>query len=605
MPVDVRLSWPAVLSLGLGATLCYLAYQTWGFRDRPGAKFWAGVQTAAAVWGISYGASLLVFTPEYRILFEPLVWIGRLSAAPLILAFALEYTGRGRAPRSYWMGGLFSFYALSFGLYMSNIYIAATGNYASSPVAGLVLSGYQVEPVFGAAAVAYSLGPLGYAVSGLAYVLIGIAMVLLLKTVLSYGTLYRRQAVVLVAAVVPPSVANVAWLFRLPPTRHLEFTPIAFIFTALFGTYALFREEMFELLPATHRIANRVTIEDLGTAVVVLSPDARVIDYNDEAADLLAVDDRPVLAKPLTAIVDVGIPLESTTFAATDPFGRGREFNVTVSPITSPAGRSAGYTVTFQDVTVERLRQQRLSVLNRVLRHNLRNSMNVIRGNAEMIRRQLPDTDTDASGSSAGDRSTDDIVAETLPLLETIVDTSEELSQIGHKVQKLENGGGTSTAEETDVALGQLCTDLAAEFEAEFPDADVSVDADPVTVRTNERILSLVVENLIENGIVHDDGEPSVRVTVRKSGEDGTAAIDIEDDGPGIPDHELTVFRKGEEDPLEHGSGIGLWIVSWGARMLGGDVSFSVDESGTTARIRLPEETTSLLTDDRAGELLP
>jgi len=65
----------------------------------------------------------------------------------------------------------------------------------------------------------------------------------------------------------------------------------------------------------------------------------------------------------------------------------------------------------------------------------------------------------------------------------------------------------------------------------------------------------------------------------------------VSDDGPGVPDHELAVIDEGAESALEHGSGLGLWLVDWGANTLGGDVTFDVDESGTTVTVTLPAAT--------------
>jgi signal transduction histidine kinase len=48
------------------------------------------------------------------------------------------------------------------------------------------------------------------------------------------------------------------------------------------------------------------------------------------------------------------------------------------------------------------------------------------------------------------------------------------------------------------------------------------------------------------------------------------------------------VIEEGKETDLEHGSGIGLWLVEWGATALGGDVSYETGPEGTTATVELP-----------------
>jgi signal transduction histidine kinase len=62
----------------------------------------------------------------------------------------------------------------------------------------------------------------------------------------------------------------------------------------------------------------------------------------------------------------------------------------------------------------------------------------------------------------------------------------------------------------------------------------------------------------------------------------------ISDDGPGIPDHEISVLQNAEETELEHGSGLGLWLIKWGTDTFGGSITFDM-EDGTEVRIQFPE----------------
>ena len=96
------------------------------------------------------------------------------------------------------------------------------------------------------------------------------------------------------------------------------------------------------------------------------------------------------------------------------------------------------------------------------------------------------------------------------------------------------------------------------------------------------------VEQTVENALVHTDvAEPRVSIVVES--EDQELTIEVRDDGPGIPDREVSVLLDGEEQPLRHGSGLGLWIVSWGAVSLGGDLSLAENEPrGTVVSLRLP-----------------
>jgi signal transduction histidine kinase len=99
--------------------------------------------------------------------------------------------------------------------------------------------------------------------------------------------------------------------------------------------------------------------------------------------------------------------------------------------------------------------------------------------------------------------------------------------------------------------------------------------------------LLMAVEDLVENAIVHaHHAEPVVRVTVEPT--DDAVAFAVADDGPGIPDQELAVLDTGGETELQHGSGAGLWVVTWIVERSGGELSFETSSEGTTVTIRLP-----------------
>ena len=106
-----------------------------------------------------------------------------------------------------------------------------------------------------------------------------------------------------------------------------------------------------------------------------------------------------------------------------------------------------------------------------------------------------------------------------------------------------------------------------------------------MAVRTDPRLLRLLVSNLLENALEHGGDEQ--RVSVRAVRTNGEIAIEIEDGGDGIPEGELTPLRDGEETPLKHGSGIGLWIVHWSAEILGCRLEFDT-ENGTKVTVTIP-----------------
>ena len=105
----VEASWPAALSVVAGLCSLPLTGWIWGYRDRPGAVYWAGVQAVITLWALAYGLSLATFDPALHRLFNPLLWLARVAGVPLILLFALEYTGRDHLTTPRVATGLFDF----------------------------------------------------------------------------------------------------------------------------------------------------------------------------------------------------------------------------------------------------------------------------------------------------------------------------------------------------------------------------------------------------------------------------------------------------------------------------------------------------------------
>jgi two-component system sensor histidine kinase QseC len=107
----------------------------------------------------------------------------------------------------------------------------------------------------------------------------------------------------------------------------------------------------------------------------------------------------------------------------------------------------------------------------------------------------------------------------------------------------------------------------------------------------DEGLVGLALSNLIENAVRHSDG---AAVTVRAARSRAALSVIVEDDGPGVPEAELTAltrrFRRGRGARGE-GTGLGLSIADSAARRLGGRLELaSRDGGGLRAALVLPDE---------------
>jgi PAS domain S-box-containing protein len=563
--VDVP-PWPAVVTLGAGVANLVLLRYLWPYRREPGGRWFLVVIAIQVFWCLTYGVALFVFDPTLRLALEVLTWIPVNWIGIFFLGFALTYTGRVDLVHSPGFYAAVVFEAVSTVLVLTN------------PWHHLVWSDFAVDPVFGAATVTYTHHAWVFVQYLGVFALGAVGTLVLLDTVVSYGPLFRKQALALALTPIPPAIAFTAWAFELGPYPQLNLTAAMFLPHVLLDMYALFGSTMFEFKPATRRTGERAAIDDIGTAVAMVDREARIITLNAAAEALFGVDKRGVLADPLSSLFSGdAVDLEAGEQALTLQIaGRRREFDVAVTPLVDPADTHVGYTVVFQDVTDERQRKQRLEVLNRILRHNLRNDLNVVINYADLIA-------TKGSEDTAG-------------YADRIESQSQSLVSLGEKARRTTQAlDGDLDTYEFDLAEAMAAvTEDCRESHAGTVTVDVPAD---VTVDSDHEVLTLVVESLVENGLVHGGEDPTVEVAYDGTGEDDSVVLTVSDDGPGIPDHELSVLEAGEESALEHGSGMGLWAVVWGMTALGGEVTFErPDDGGTVVRLRVPG-----LVADRSG----
>lgn len=207
--------------------------------------------------------------------------------------------------------------------------------------------------------------------------------------------------------------------------------------------------------------------------------------------------------------------------------------------------------------------RQKLAVVNRVIRHNLRNDSQVIIGYAEALRERVSDD-------------------EAREMADSLVVRARELSTMNEKTSRFQSivEGDTSGAA---ADLQSLVESAVAELGDEYPDARIDVEVPSVDVAVGDDVRAAIRE-LVENGIVHAGG-----VTVAGTRRNGTVRLDVTDDGPGIPEGELRPLDDDVEiTQLEHGTGIGLWIAKTAVETNGGELAFGTTGEGTTVSVSLP-----------------
>jgi PAS domain S-box-containing protein len=245
-----------------------------------------------------------------------------------------------------------------------------------------------------------------------------------------------------------------------------------------------------------------------------------------------------------------------------------RTFTLRNAPINTE-NETRGYAI-YTDITDRKEREQELDllgqVLSRVLRHNVRNDLTVIRGYGEMFAEQLDGKQQRRA--------------------ETLVRKADDLVDISDKARTIERLIGEEQSPR-EMDLVTMLREIAASVEQSIPEATVRLETPEDCRVVTTPSLEPAFENLVENAVEHDDSDsPAVLVTL--TSEDDAAVVTISDEGPGIPELELGALDADEETPLQHGSGVGLWVVQWAIEQSDATIEYETGSGGTEIVVRIP-----------------
>jgi len=490
---------------------------------------------------------------------EAFMWIGIAWIGPTFVAFALAYTGRTRT-------------LCSQGFLVLMVFpVVATIVSLTHPYHSLLWTDFEISPVLKLSTVLYTIQPAGYIIAIVSLVTVGIGVLLLLETILSYGPLYRREALAVAVSTIPPAVGFIIWLLEIGPWPALNLAlPLLLPHIAL-DAYAFAGTHMFETAPATRRTAELKGLSTINTPRLTIDGTGQVVDLNGCAEDVFNVTSRAELPVSIQQLTGMDLDTLRSTGELEIDGPEGGTFVVSYSPLGGEATGPIGGIFTLSDIAEERQRKQRLNVLNRVLRHNLRNEMTVIQGRAELVITNASDNQFAGHG-------------------DTIVESSNRLLSIAENICDFERIQDQND-QLTSVLINQMVQGIIYELAGRFPKVTISVNitTSEVSIRAYEGQLELVLTNLIENAIIHHKG-PTAEVSVHiydTGPTGGEVAVEVKDSNERISDEEIAPLRVGDETILQHGSGVDLWIIKWCLTSLNGEIEFEYDE-GNIVTVTLP-----------------
>ncbi len=255
--------------------------------------------------------------------------------------------------------------------------------------------------------------------------------------------------------------------------------------------------------------------------------------------------------------------------------------SLSAQPIVDEAGTVEAIGGFIRDITDQKEQEQqfefqrdRLEILNEVVRHDLRNDMQIIRGRAQLLAEYV---------DPEGEDHLDDILLS----VQEAIDTTKTARDLARTVidEKTTSTQVNITRVVDDVVGTARARHEKAVITVQKPDRDLSVLADDM--------LKTVVHNLVQNAIIHNNSAmPEITVTITAT-DDTTVQLEVADNGPGVPaDRREEIFGKGEKGLESPGTGLGLYLVQTLIDSYDGTIEVTDNEpQGSIFRVELPRVT--------------
>lgn len=231
---------------------------------------------------------------------------------------------------------------------------------------------------------------------------------------------------------------------------------------------------------------------------------------------------------------------------------------------TASGGAVIGFVVGVYDYRQRRAQAeatqltQQITVLNRVLRHDIRNRVNIIQGNAELL------IENPVEGSTYAHE-----INEQVSELIKISNHAKDIEEVIHEDNNKDVVDITSRIEAVCEGINR-----------EYPDAEINISVQDSLLVETHPLIDSALTNAIQNGIEHNDNKiPKIGIESNHLSDAANWDVEIKiaDNGLGIPENEVSVLTQGYETDLDHLSGLGLWLINWVITSSGGEIKFEAN----------------------------
>ncbi len=333
-----------------------MAFIAWRRRSTPGGLPVALLMLSVAEWSLTGALEAAAIGVPVKVLWSKVEYLGIVSTPVLFLIFALQYTHQDKWRTRRNLSLLWIVPILTLVIAWTNDWHHLLWNsFTPSPSVHNIIK--------------YGYGPWIAVHLGYSYVMVFAGAVVLIRAIVRFPHLYRQQAGALLIGSILPLVGNVVYVFA-NPIPGLDWTPIAFALTGLILAWTILRFRLFDLVP----VARDTLIENMGSGVLVLDTQDRIVDINPAAHRMLGISATSAVGQNVQAALPdwpdvVKVDTEGSEFEIERRIVGAEScyLGLRVSPLYDPRGLLTGRLITFQDITERRRTEDRLRQLSRAV----------------------------------------------------------------------------------------------------------------------------------------------------------------------------------------------------------------------------------------------
>lgn len=346
----------------LSASITLIAAVIAWRRSAPGSLTLGFLLFSMTVWSGAYAARLFFSSPEHKLFWFKVMYIGIIAVPSLFLVFLLKLTDNER-----WLTRR-NLFVLSIQPVLS-LLLLWTNDFHR-----LYYESIQTIQINGLVMFEFTRGPWYFVNIFYSYAIIILALGVMFFSALRLGAVFRSQYRLILIGSVIPWAGSIYNELNFTQFNGLDLTPVTFGISGILFAFAVLRARFMDLIP----VARSMLIENMSDGVMMLDAKNRVVDFNPAMKKYLGDESTSILGRHVSDLLgdwlEQSDSLMDESQSQTEmriPNDPSRYLDLRVTPLYDAYRHLSGRLIVFRDITERKDVEKQLRHANRRLQSQL------------------------------------------------------------------------------------------------------------------------------------------------------------------------------------------------------------------------------------------